>query len=98
MKRKLISNLKAFYKGVAVACLLLLPLSVRCALVLEPDTLDFGEIRYSDISEVTKKATIFNDTDQTKSVAILESSCACTTSTDFPSKLAPGEKKNLQFD
>lgn len=95
VKRILINNLKAFYKGAIVACLLLLPLSVRCALVLEPETLDFGEIRYSDISEVTKKATIINNTDQTKSVGILNSSCACTTSTDFPSKLAPGEKRDF---
>ena len=95
VKRILINNLKAFCKGTIVACLLLLPLSGHCALVLEPETLDFGEIRYSDISEVTKKATIFNNTDQTKSVAILESSCACTTSPDFPPNLAPGEKKEF---
>ena len=91
----IVKQFQDFYKGVIVACLLLLPLSVRCALVLEPETLDFGEIRYSDISEVTKKATIFNNTDREKTLVLVNSSCSCTTSTDFPLHLNPGERREF---
>lgn len=74
-------------------CAFLCCACANAVLEFSPPFIDFGDLRFIDIDEVTTVVTVTNNSDKATKLKIVESSCACTTATDFPRTLAPHESK-----